>query len=57
MDLKTKAKEALKKTYALDDGDETESGQDNPPKNGNVFKDSRVLCVDQNLLIIIKSLI
>ena len=56
MDLKKKAAGALKKTYALEDRDEKESGQDiNTSKNGNVFKDSHVLCVDQNLLI--KSLI
>ena len=53
MNLKKKVKGAFKKTYALEDRDEKETGQDNTSKNGNVFKDS--LCLDQNLLI--KSLI
>ena len=48
--MKSRAKKAFQRTFGLD-ADEKESGQDSTSKNGNVFEDSRVLCVDQNLLI------
>ena len=41
---------AFQKTFGSDPHGK-ESGQDNTSKNGNVVEDSRVLCVDQNLLI------
>lgn len=44
----SRAKKAFQTTFGSDP-DEKESGQDNTSKNGNVFEDSRVLCVDQNL--------
>ena len=44
----SRAKKAFQTTFGSDP-DEKESGQDSTSKNGNVFEDSRVLCVDQNL--------
>ena len=52
--MRSRLEKASQKIFGLDPHGK-ESGQDNTSKNGNVVEDSRVLCVDQNLLI--KSLI
>ena len=44
----SRVKKAFQTTFGSDP-EEKESGQDSTSKNGNVFEDSRVLCVDQNL--------
>ena len=48
--MKTRVDNAFKKTFGCDP-EKKESEQDNTSKNGNVFEDSHLLCVYQNLLI------